>query len=195
MIIRDIVPVSTHVNKIVTTDSQIFYIHSEFFDGTLTKGEITTETQNAIIDSALCFACLMKATNLLSRAEHTRFLLTQKLQKRDFSLDCINKVLDYLENKGTLSDGRFAQCFLLTRKNEGRAKLMLELQKRGVKKDIAQDALDEYFFNNNENDLCKAAAKKLLKQNNAQEQKVIAALMRKGFSYKVIKNTLSECRP
>lgn len=189
MVIKQIEDISKSVVKVTTGEGQVIFIHRDFYDKDIVTGELHGDDESELLDAALCYVCLRKALDLLARAEHTRQLLFQKLQKRDFNRVYIERVLDYLEDKGTLSNKRFAEVFLATRKCEGGARLMAELQKRGVKKDIASDAVAEYFNNNDESALCDAAAKKLLR-GNKDCNKVISALIRKGFSYKVIKGVL-----
>lgn len=190
MIIKEIEPLRGKIKKIIT-DSGIFFINTALKDIDFDIGEIDDSKVRELQEASDAFLVLSKALDLLNRGEHTRLLLAQKLKKRGFPDDAISFVLDYLEEKGTLSDERFSESFLASRKREGRTRLLGELQKRGVKRATAIEALDKYFSQNDERAICLDAIRRL-KELGKPDDKIIAALVRKGFSYKVIKS-LIEC--
>ena len=100
--------------------------------------------------------------------------------------------LTYLEGRGYLSDLRYATAWLNTRKinhYEGRSRLSAELTARGIARDVANKALDEFFTENDEDELCRKAYEKLSKSK--ADEKLIAALLRSGFSMKQIKSIIS----
>ena len=100
----------------------------------------------------------------------------------------INSVLDYLESVNLLNDYRFSSAWLRTRSInhfEGRIRLSAELQNRGVEKESAKKALDEFFSDKDEQELCKKAYKKLQKSKKSEEKSILA-LQRLGFSNKEI---------
>lgn len=101
--------------------------------------------------------------------------------------------LDYLKSSGVLDDLRFCESWLNSRKIshfEGRKKLLSELQVRGISKADADSALDSFFKEISEEDLCTKAYDKLLRKNTLKE-KIIPSLVKNGFSYSVIKSVVN----
>jgi len=87
-------------------------------------------------------ACYNRALRLLSRTEHSRKGLEQKLLCRGFQLEDIRRALERLQDEGALSDRRFAEEWIRSRLRkhpEGRGLLELGLLKRGVEEDVARE--------------------------------------------------------
>lgn len=137
-------------------------------------------------------AATQKALALLARCEQCRAGLTRKLLAKGFSKGAIDGVLDALEEKGFLSDQRFARAWLNSRrigKTEGRIRLLAELSARGIEKDVAKKAVDDFFEEFDEDAICLAAAKKYIGRGMAGE-KLMAAMTRAGFSFKMIQKAI-----
>ena len=131
-----------------------------------------------------------EALNYLNRCEHSRFLLSQKLQKKGHSQQAIELAFDYLETKNYLSDRRFAISWLRNRRitnSEGRTKLFQHLLSRGISKAIAEDALDEFYEEFSEFTMLEKAFSKCLRQNLSKE-KLEKKLISWGFSYSMIRD-------
>ncbi|MCR5045424.1 MAG: recombination regulator RecX [Treponema sp.] len=142
-------------------------------------------------------AALQKALALLERCEQCRCGLQRKLVQKGFDKNVVEGVLDALEEKNFLSDERFARAWLNSRrigKAEGRTRLLAELAARGISKEISTKAVDDFFEEFSEEEICQKAAKKFLAQGKSGE-KLMAAMARAGFSWKmsssVIKTILS----
>ena len=110
-------------------------------------------------------------------------MLTAKSQiEKKYDKKYVEAALTYLEGRGYLSDLRFATAWLNTRKinhYEGRSRLAAELAARGIARDVASKALDEFFSENDEEEICRKAYEKLSKTKS--DDKLIAALVRSGF--------------
>ena len=129
-----------------------------------------------------------KALDYLNRSEQYRMGLTAKLTAKGFSKFHINKALDYLEGKKYLDDRRFAGVWLRNRAithAEGRTKLAMELASRGIDKAYIKEALDEFFEENSEEEICVRAYKKCVKIKK-DEDKINSYLIKNGFSIKLI---------
>ncbi|WMC11142.1 regulatory protein RecX [Oceanimonas pelagia] len=74
------------------------------------------------------------ALRLLSRRDHSRRELAQKLRQRQFDEDAIRQVLDRLEQQNWLQDARFAQVQVRQQvyKKHGPLRIRAELQRKGV---------------------------------------------------------------
>jgi len=142
---------------------------------------------NEILDSGLITACECKAVDYLARSEQYRAGLLKKLLDKGYEKEHINPALDYLESVNYLSDSRFCRSWLNTRKInhfEGRSKLLSELLGRGISKETANQALDEFFLENDENEIALRCYTKLVRKGKTGD-KLIAALIQQGFSYKL----------
>ncbi len=194
MVIASVQEVSTGCLKIITGSGPSFFVRINYLSlvrpEEITEGtEFTEEKENDILDAGLAFAAEKKAVDYLARAEQSHLGLYRKLIAKKFDENAVNRALEYLEIKGYLSDRRFARAWLNNRKiahSEGRSKLASELAARGIGREDARSALDEFFENNSEDDLCARALAKCrrLKKN---EEKTIEYLLRSGFSYPMIK--------
>ncbi len=190
-----ILQTSNGIFKIVPDEGPAFYARKEYFLTVdfdfLRAGSDFGEAQSEeFLDAGLATAVEIKASEYLVRAEQCRFNLTQKLVKKGFARKYIEMSLDFLESRGYLSDERFARAWLDGRKinhYEGRGRLLSELKQRGIDKEVADEALDAFFEENDEYEIGIKAYEKLLKQGKS-EQKLISAMLNSGFSYKMIKN-------
>ena len=132
-------------------------------------------------------AATQKALALLARCEQCRAGLARKLLAKGFSKDTVEGVLDALEERDFLSDRRFARAWLNSRRighYEGRGRLLSELAARGIDKEISKEAVDSFFEEFDEEEICRKAAKKLVAQGKSGE-KLMASMQRAGFSWKM----------
>ena len=100
--------------------------------------------------------------------------------------------MDALEERGLLDDLRFARAWLNSRRighQEGRTRLLAELGARGISKETSKKAVDDFFEEFNEEEICARAVKKFLSRGY-QGDKLMAAMTRAGFSYKMTAATL-----
>ena len=90
---------------------------------------------------------LYKAVAALARRERSRLGLYKKLSEtfnEEGDKELINSVLDELVNKKYLSDERYARIQVLTRSARyGDRKLFWNLQRDGVSREIAEEALKQ----------------------------------------------------
>ena len=161
----------------------------------IVEGVVLNEDQTAdIIEAGLCFVVEQKALEYLNRSEQCSFNLKRKLLAKGHSKKCIDLALAYLESKNYLSDERFARVWLNNRKinhSEGRTKLLAELMSRGIAKDVAQVALENFFSQNSEYELCRRAYEKCLRAKKDPDR-TVRTLMTNGFSYSMIKKIMKE---
>ena len=178
MIINSISQISlSGLYRIRPENGSVFYARQEYLSSIILSQisagtEIDEENEEELLDAGLCVAVELKACDYLSRAEQSRFGLTQKLVKKSFQKKYINMVLDYLESKDYLNDLRFSTAWLNTRNinhYEGRTKLLAELRNRGICEKTASKALDDFFILNDEFEICKKAYQKH-KKNGINKQ-------------------------
>ena len=183
--------------KLTPEEGSAFFVRKEYLPEGLFERidvglEFDDEETDSLLDAGLTCAVELKAVGYLARAEQSRFGLTRKLIEKKYDKKYVEAALTYLEWRGYLSDLRFATAWLNTRKinhYEGRSRLSAELTARGIARDVANKALDEFFTENDEDELCRKAYEKLSKSK--ADEKLTAALLRSGFSMKQIKSIIS----
>ncbi len=82
---------------------------------------------------------------LLVVREHSRAELRRKLYSRVEDIARLDPVLDGLESRGYLSDERFTEQYVASRKRKGfgPTRIRLELRERGIESDLVESWLDE----------------------------------------------------
>lgn len=195
MIIKSIAETSySGMFKLTPEEGSAFFVRKEYLPEGLFEllnvgAEFSEDQADCLMDAGLTCAVELKAVGYLARAEQSRFGLTRKLIEKKYEKKYVEAALDYLEAKGYLSDLRFATAWLNTRRTnhyEGRSRLAAELAARGIARDVANTALDEFFTENDEMEICRKAYEKLSKSKSGE--KLTAAMLRQGFTQKQIRN-------
>ena len=197
MIIKSIAETSySGMFKVAPEEGSAFYVRAEYlpegvFERIDVGADFDEDETDSLMDAGLTCAVELKAVSYLARAEQSRFELTRKLIEKKYDKKYVEAALTYLEGRGYLSDLRFATAWLNTRcinHFEGRSRLAAELAARGIARDVASTALDEFFTENDEDEICLKAYEKLSKSKSGE--KLTAALIRAGFTLKQIKSFL-----
>lgn len=195
MIVKSIAETSySGMFKVAPEEGSAFYIRKEYLPEGLFErldigAEFDDDETDSLLDAGLTCAVELKAVSYLARAEQSRFGLARKLIEKKYDKKYVEAALSYLEGRGYLSDLRFATAWLNTRKinhYEGKSRLAAELAARGIARDVANKALEEFFLENDEEEICRKAYEKLSKSKSGE--KLMAAMLRQGFTQKQIRN-------
>ena len=198
MIIKTIAETSySGMFKVAPEEGSAFYVRREYlsfgdenlFDKIEPAACFSDDEEDALLDAGLTCAVELKAVSYLARAEQSRFGLTRKLIEKKYDKKYVEAALTYLEGRGYLSDLRYATAWLNTRRInhfEGRSRLAAELAARGIEREVVGQALDEFFTENDEDEICRKAYEKLSKCKSGE--KLTAAMIRAGFTSKQIRN-------
>ncbi|MCR4580291.1 MAG: RecX family transcriptional regulator [Treponema sp.] len=195
MLIKSIAETSYRgMYKLAPEDGSAFFIRREYltnldFDSLQPGFELNEEQREELLDAGLCSVVELKAVDYLARAEQCRAGLNRKLLQKGYAAQYIDRALTFLESADYLSDSRFARAWLNTRRTnhyEGRTRLLAELMSRGISRDLSAAAVEEFFFENNEDEICRKAFEKLSRKKSGD--KLTAAMIQAGFSYKQIRN-------
>jgi regulatory protein len=139
--------------------------------------------------------CFDYAMKYLQARLHGTAELRRKLARREYGQTVIDGVLADLVRMGYLDDARFARTRALSaaeHKHHGRRRAFVELLKAGVKRDVADAALDDVYAKSDST----AAARMLAEKKAASLKKLEPAvarrrlagmLMRRGFDYETIR--------
>jgi len=112
-----------------------------------------------------------------------------KLKEKDFPNDIIEETTRYLKTVNLIDDRLFAKGFIRSRLNKpfGKRRIVLELQQKGVSKDIIKETLLSETENYDEKDTAiNLVRKRAVKYHGIEEtkkqQRLFAYLIRRGFS-------------
>ncbi len=178
--------------KLAPEEGSAFFIRREYltnldFDALQPGFELNEEEREELLDAGLSCVVELKAVDYLARAEQCRAGLKRKLLQKGYAAQYIDRALSFLESADYLSDERFARAWLNTRRInhfEGRTRLLAELMSRGINRDISSAAIEYFFTENDEDEICCKAYEKLSKKKSGD--KLVTAMMQAGFSYKQI---------
>lgn len=170
----------------ITTDID-FWAEHYFKDGT----EITQEEWESLIDSIYYKKAVDKCYDLLSRRDHSVKELKTKLL-RTVDEKNADKAIEKMLELGYLDDEKYARNlvkYLAQTRNMSKNHIKQEMFKRGIPNEIINSVMEDYEFDNVSCVVDLIMTKYRNKLNNEDgNKKVIASLMRKGFSYSDIKN-------
>ncbi len=142
------------------------------------RDSITNEEYKEIIRVAMKSYSIY----LLAKRDYFKKDLENKLIMKYRNKEITLEVLEELEERGYLDDDNLAKSYVISHQKYGRRKLEYELKLKGIRAEIIRELLDE----NNEEEFLQLekAIKKML---DKPFEKIVASLMRKGFSYQKIK--------
>jgi regulatory protein len=161
---------------------------------------ISDEQVRAIAQGQVRQECFDLGMKYLQGRLHSRAELRRKLMRGEYGETIVDSVLDDLLRMGYLDDARFAKTKALSaaeHKHHGRRRAFVELLKAGVKKDVAEAALDDVY----EQSGSLASARLLAEKKAASLKKlepVVARrrlagmLQRRGFDYETIKPVIDQ---
>lgn len=176
--------------------------------GLYASKEVTDEILQEIIISELQKRFFDRAVSFLLRAPKSKYQISRylndlsfkkkgkwfkELQKEDLE-NIISKVLLKLEEYKYIDDEQFARIFVSSRiknKPKGKDILTLELQSKGIKKDLAIQIVNELV--EDEYSLLVNTFKKKFKEESItfNDRKKIDFLRRKGFNWDLIEKYIN----
>lgn len=139
---------------------------------------------------------LEKAVNLLSFRAHSRKELADKLKQKTGCGDAeLDEVLNRLEELGFLNDRAYAASVVRScvRKGYGAKRALSELSRRGVPKELREEALEE--MPQMSGTLERLIRARLRNPDDRDEvRKVSAAMSRRGYSWDEIRRALENAQ-
>jgi len=138
----------------------------------------------AVNTASAVYTAEQKALELLARSEHTRFLLTLKLRKRDIPDETIRAALDRLERDRLLDDQRYARAWAEERfrkRGEGPARIVSGLISRGIGGELAKRVTNELFEGSGRAEALERSLRRLMRSGRASEEKVVRRLRAEGW--------------
>jgi regulatory protein len=142
------------------------------------------------------------ALRFLGVSARTRAEIEQRLRRDEFPPEIVARVVSELGERGYLDDTDFARHWIedrADRKRYGRTRLAAELDRKGVDRDTARDALDAIGEDDELRRATLAAGAKwkpdLLRRLDPmalrkERERISGFLRRRGFSWQTIKKVL-----
>jgi len=152
-----------------------------------------TELLENLESASELFNCRRKALSLLARAEQCYQGLSVKLSKKGYSREVVSQVLEKLSEAGLLDDRRFAESWVRSRlrsRPEGPSRLRGALMAKGIASAVARDAVEsvlEEIGDEESEGALERAWEKLSRRSGISEEKLINALVRRGFQFSKIR--------
>lgn len=152
-------------------------------------------TYEEIIGKVLIKRAKARALHLLNDMGRTESQLRAKLEQGGYPGEVVDEAVAYVKSFGYINDAEYARCFIEGRKNrKSRPELFAALCRKGIAREEAEQALEEYY----DGDDSKAAIEAILRKKRfvpetadyVQKQKMGGYLMRKGFRYDEIRQAL-----
>lgn len=134
----------------------------------------------------------MRALDLLARRPRSEWELKQYLKNKDYDNHTIVKILNMLNKRGLLNDKKFATVWIENRrllKNVSKRRLKQELQQKHISSHIISEVLTQDQVDEKEV-LRQIIAKKQTQSRYEDQQKLMNYLLRQGFDYADIKESL-----
>ena len=202
--IRRIEWASAGILKVYPADGPFFcvrdaYLSAEckaYLDDAGAGGDspLSPDVAEDLLHAARALLAERTAMGYLARSEYCRRQLDERLARKGFSPAERDVALSFLASAHRLDDYRYATAWLRSRlihQSEGRRKLLAGLFSRGISSEDAERALNEFFQDTDERVLCERATEKMVRLGKNGE-KLYAALLRKGFSGKIIAETVKK---
>jgi len=155
---------------------------------------------DSIVAEQKIIDCKQTAYYYASYKPRTEKQVREKLKEKGFDKNSIQIAIDFLIEFDLLDDRKFAVNYIrntLQRKPVGKFKIILNLQKKGIDKDIILGTVEQFYPHQNTLALAERAAEKkmrLLKNKDISKQKnsLISFLKGQGFDWDTIKQLIEK---
>lgn len=133
---------------------------------------------------------LKRALNMIAYSPNTEASLRKKLREKGAAAPDIEAAIGYLKNKGYLDEEEYLYRFVANMGSTrcyGKRRIFAAAKEKG----FCAEVLDEHFDTACEAvDFVAGCRRQIRKKNTGDGQKLVAALLRYGFDYGVIKAAL-----
>lgn len=166
--------------------------HELLMQGLRIGHEFDAKEFEEIKDTALEDKAYMRSLDLLARRPRSVWEMNLYLKKKGYENNTIEKIVNKLSDRGLLDDKKFAESWVQSRrmlKSVSKRRLLQELQQKHISSDIISEVLEA--DDTDERSVLKELVEKKRTQTRYQDtDKLMAYLMRQGFSYHDVKQAL-----
>ncbi len=162
--------------------------------------ELDPACYRQITEDLLPKRCKLRAMNLLQKKDYTERQLRDKLVEGLYSSEIVDEAIEYVKSYRYLDDDRYARDYIAYHmENRSRARIMQDLMGKGVSKDRITGIMEELYAED-DGEAEMAQVRKLLEKKHydpencdfKEKQKIMAFLMRKGFSMDMIRRAMDD---
>lgn len=161
--------------------------------------EISEDAWEEIMHTILPKRAKLRCMNLLGSKDYTRKQLEDKLAQGGYPKEIINQAIEYVTSFGYIDDLRYAQSYIeYYMSTRSKTRLKQDLMKKGISKEDLEQAFSvwqEQGGRENEQSMIRRILEKKqydpLNCEYKEKQKLIAHLLRKGFSMDMIRKEIS----
>ncbi len=137
------------------------------------------------------------ALKLISIKDRTKKELTDKLKEKNYEQSDIENTVDFLEEYGYINDVRYAAAFTsdaINIKKWGKSRIRIELLRKGIEREIAENSIEDAFVDVDESRLREAMQKRFQNAdfgNIKERTRIFNFYQRRGFSPEEIKGAMN----
>jgi regulatory protein len=188
---------SRHTYTVVANDGSSFSILAPLFNSlALKKGQQLTEQEFHLLKQKVSLIVTRdKALDLIRRREHGEQELILKLVQKGFDKDISQEVVASLAESHLIDDYRYARSLIESRQRsnpEGVALLRLRLKSKRVNPDAIERAIQTWVNEDDNYYQAKVKAIEKFRRKSRDSQKLLEAMMKKGFSRRDILEVLED---
>ncbi len=141
------------------------------------------------------------AVRMLSRRDHSRFEVRQKLKQRGFSSEAIRAAVNECERLNYIDDQRTARVYIgqLVRRGFGFRRIAIELKKKGLQGRPIEAILEQQKVEIDEREIARRVLQKKIKSfareadRKKRREKIYRFLDYRGFNRSTISALIKEC--
>lgn len=141
------------------------------------------------------------ALRMLSRRDHSRFEVRQKLKQRGFHSEAIRDAVAECERLNYIDDERTARVYIgqLLRRGFGFRRIAIELKKKGLQGRRIEDILEQQKVEIDEREIARRVLQKKIKSferetdRKKRRDKIYRFLDYRGFNRSIISELIKEC--
>lgn len=203
--ITEIVPLDKKRSKVYLDHEFAFVLYKgELHFLKLSEGEfVSQEIKDYIEKEVLTKRAKLRAMNLLKARNYTEAKLTDKLRQGLYPEKVVQEAIAYVKTYHYVDDYQYAKDYITYHsEDKPQKRLVLDLQRKGITKDIIERALSEVMKEapkDLEQKMITAQIEKYLSKRNSdnhelsweEKQKICTCLVRKGFPYESVRNALA----
>ena len=157
--------------------------------------EIPGPVYQELVGQVLTKRAKLRAMHLLESMDRTRAELERKLQAGEYPREAVEAALAYVESFGYLDDARYAENFIMSRKDsKSKREIKALLSQKGVSDDLICLAFEQCYSEDSEEEAIRRILRKKKvdpeRMEEQEYQKILGYLARKGFRYEVIRHVI-----
>ena len=135
---------------------------------------------------------------LITIKDRTEKELRDKLKEKNFDENTIEEEIEFLSNYGYINDKRYAEHFTsdaINLKKWGKSRIRTELLRKGVDRDVTDEAIEEAFGDVDDDRLYTEMEKRFKNadfSNMKERTRIFNFYLRRGFSPEEIKGAMNK---